>query len=87
VECAHRSFCTIVGILALVLTVEYHRSGGVITHYCSAGNIQPWPRRRPLSAPKMPSKLRKEARDDIQLQLEAGTRPDIIANSYRINER
>jgi hypothetical protein len=35
----------------------------------------------------MPSKLSKEARDNIQLQLEAGTRPDIIVNSYRISER
>ena len=35
----------------------------------------------------MPSKLTQAARDDIQLQLQAGTRPDIIANTYRISER
>jgi hypothetical protein len=35
----------------------------------------------------MPLKLTQVARDDIQLQLEAGTRPDIIASVYRISER
>ena len=35
----------------------------------------------------MPSKLTQAARDDIQLQLEAGTLVDIIANAYRISER
>jgi hypothetical protein len=35
----------------------------------------------------MPSKLTQAARDDIQFQLQAGTRPDIIANAYRISER
>jgi hypothetical protein len=35
----------------------------------------------------MPSKLTKAARDNIELQLQTGTRPDIIANSYRISER
>jgi hypothetical protein len=35
----------------------------------------------------MPSKLTQAARDDIQLQLEANTRPDIIADAYRITER
>ena len=34
----------------------------------------------------MPSKLTKAARDDIQLQLQSGTRVDIIAHSYRISE-
>jgi hypothetical protein len=35
----------------------------------------------------MSSKLTQAARDDIQLQLEANTRPDIIADAYRITER
>lgn len=34
----------------------------------------------------MPSKLTKAARDDIQLQLQSGTRVDIIAHAYRISE-
>ena len=34
----------------------------------------------------MPSKLTKAARDDIQLQLQSGTRVDIIAYLYRISE-
>jgi hypothetical protein len=35
----------------------------------------------------MPSKLTQAARDDIQLQLEAGTRPNTITSAYRISER
>jgi transposase len=35
----------------------------------------------------MPSKLTQAARDDIELQLEAGTRVDVIAHGYRISER
>jgi hypothetical protein len=35
----------------------------------------------------MPSKLTKAARDDIELQLQSGTRPNIIASAYRISER
>ena len=31
----------------------------------------------------MPSKLTKVARDDIQLQLEAGTRVNVIASAFR----
>ena len=31
----------------------------------------------------MPSKLTKAARDDIQLQLEAGTRVNVIASAFR----
>ena len=34
----------------------------------------------------MPSKLTKAARDDIQLQLEAGTRVNVIASAFRITE-
>jgi hypothetical protein len=33
----------------------------------------------------MPSKLTQAARDNIELQLKAGTRVDIIANSFRIS--
>jgi transposase len=35
----------------------------------------------------MPSKLTQAVRDDIQLQLQASTRPDVIATAYRISER
>jgi hypothetical protein len=35
----------------------------------------------------MPSKLTKAARDNIELQLQSGTRPDVIASAYRISER
>jgi transposase len=35
----------------------------------------------------MPSKLTEAARDDIELQLQSGTRPDVIASAYRISER
>jgi transposase len=34
----------------------------------------------------MPSKLTQAARDDIELQLEAGTRVDIIANTFHISQ-
>ena len=34
----------------------------------------------------MPSKLTKAARDDIELQLEAGTRVNVIASAFRITE-
>ena len=34
----------------------------------------------------MPSKLTQAARDDIELQLKAGTRVDVIANSFRISQ-
>lgn len=33
----------------------------------------------------MPSKLTQQARDDIQLQLKAKTRIDIITSTYRIS--
>jgi hypothetical protein len=33
----------------------------------------------------MPSKLTQAAREDIELQLQSGTRVDIIANSFRIS--
>lgn len=32
----------------------------------------------------MPSKLTQATRDDIQLQLEAGARPDAIASAFRV---
>jgi hypothetical protein len=35
----------------------------------------------------MPSKLTETARDDIKLQLQSGTRPNVIASAYRISER
>ena len=34
----------------------------------------------------MPAKLTKAARDDIQLQLEAGTRVNVITSAFRITE-
>jgi hypothetical protein len=81
VKCAHRPFCKIVSFLALVLSVEY---------YCDSVRIIfcfPDLAGAGLSTVAMPSKLTQAARDDIQLQLEAGTRPDTIASSYRISER
>jgi hypothetical protein len=67
--------------LALVLTVEYH-CDNIRIIYCfpdlaGAG----------LSIVAMLSKLTQAAPDDIQLQLEAGTRPNTIVNVYRISER
>jgi hypothetical protein len=35
----------------------------------------------------MPSKLSQAARDDIQLQLETGTRVDVIASAFQITPR
>jgi hypothetical protein len=77
-------FCTIISILALILTVEYHFRGGKLTCYCP--NPSDLAGAGILALP-MPSKLTQAVRDDIQLQLQASTRPDVIATAYLISER
>jgi hypothetical protein len=68
-------------IFALVFNVEYRCSG--LTTICCCPDLAG----ANISVVAMPSKLTQAARDDIELQLKAGTRPDIIANAYRISER